>query len=75
MSNSNFAILYRSSFLSRHLEQALLKRHIPYSVWGGVRFFERKEIKDVLSYLRLTASDNDDLSFRRIINLPARKFG
>ena len=75
MSNSNFAILYRSSFLSRHLEQSLLKRHIPYSVWGGVRFFERKEIKDVLSYLRLTASDNDDLSFRRIINLPARKFG
>ena len=75
MSNSDFAILYRSSFLSRHLEQSLLKRHIPYSVWGGVRFFERKEIKDVLSYLRLTASDNDDLSFRRIINLPARKFG
>lgn len=75
MSNSDFAILYRSSFLSRHLEQSLLKRHIPYSVWGGVRFFERKEIKDVLSYLRITASDNDDLSFRRIINLPARKFG
>ncbi|MDE6576818.1 MAG: ATP-dependent helicase [Muribaculaceae bacterium] len=72
---SDFAILYRSSFLSRHLEQSLLKRHIPYSVWGGVRFFERKEIKDVLSYLRMVATDNDDLSFRRIINLPARKFG
>lgn len=75
MGYSSFAILYRSSFISRNLEQALLKHHIPYSVWGGVRFFERKEIKDVLSYLRLVASDADDLSFRRIINLPARKFG
>lgn len=75
MGNSDFAILYRSSFLSRTLEQALLKRHIPYSVWGGVRFFERKEIKDVICYLRLVASDSDDLAFRRIVNLPARKFG
>ncbi len=75
MGYSSFAILYRSSFISRNLEQALLKHNIPYSVWGGVRFFERKEIKDVLSYLRLVASDADDLSFRRIINLPARKFG
>lgn len=75
MKYGEFAILYRSSFLSRQIEQALLKRHIPYSVWGGVRFFERKEIKDVLSYLRLVASDADDISFRRIINLPARKFG
>lgn len=71
----NFAILYRSSFLSRGLEQVLLKRKINYSVWGGVRFFERKEIKDVTSYLRLIASDNDDMAFSRIINLPARKFG
>ncbi len=75
MKYGDFAILYRSSFLSRQLEQALLKHHIPYSVWGGVRFFERKEIKDVLSYLRVVASDTDDMSFRRIINLPARKFG
>ena len=75
MTHSQFAILYRSSFLSRHLEQALLKRHIPYSVWGGVRFFERKEIKDVISYLRLVASDADDMSFARVVNLPARKFG
>ncbi|MDE6791853.1 MAG: ATP-binding domain-containing protein, partial [Muribaculaceae bacterium] len=71
----SFAVLYRSSFLSRNIEQALLKKHIPYTVWGGVRFFERKEIKDVLSYLRIVATDSDDLSFRRIINLPARKFG
>ena len=75
MKPSDFAILFRSSFLSRQVEQALLKRKIPYTVWGGVRFFERKEIKDVLAYLRLVASDTDDLSFRRIVNLPARKFG
>lgn len=75
MGYRDFAILYRSSFLSRNIEQALLKRHIPYSVWGGVRFFERREIKDVISYLRLVASDSDDMSFRRIVNRPARKFG
>ena len=75
MTPNNFAILYRSSFLSRQIETALLKHKIPYTVWGGVRFFERKEIKDVLSYLRLVANEDDDLSFRRIINLPARKFG
>ena len=75
MTPNQFAVLYRSSFLSRQVETALLKRKIPYTVWGGVRFFERKEIKDVLSYLRLVASEEDDISFRRIINLPARKFG
>lgn len=71
----DFAVLYRSSFLSRQIEQQLLRRKIPYSVWGGVRFFERKEIKDVISYLHLVASDADDMAFSRIINLPARKFG
>ena len=75
MNHNDFAVLFRSSFMSRHLEQSLLKRKIPYTVWGGVRFFERKEIKDVLSYLRVIAGDNDDIAFRRIINLPARKFG
>ena len=75
MTANQFAVLYRSSFLSRQVETALLKHKIPYTVWGGVRFFERKEIKDVLSYLRLVASEEDDISFRRIINLPARKFG
>lgn len=74
-SPSDFAVLYRSSFLSRQLEQILLKRKIPYTVWGGVRFFERREIKDILSYLRLTDSDNDDLAFTRIINTPSRRFG
>ena len=71
----DFAVLYRSSFLSRNLEQMLLRRKIPYSVWGGVRFFDRKEIKDVICYLRLIASDADNIAFTRIVNLPARKFG
>lgn len=74
-SPKNFAILYRSSFLSRGIEQTLLKHKLPYSVWGGVRFFERKEIKDILCYLRVISSDADDMAFTRIINLPARKFG
>lgn len=72
---NKFAVLYRSSFLSRQIEQALLKKKIPYTVWGGVRFFERKEIKDVISYLRLIASETDDIAFARIVNLPPRKFG
>lgn len=72
---SDFAVLYRASHLSRQIEQSLLKYKIPYTVWGGIRFFERKEIKDTLAYLRLVASDNDNLSFQRIINLPSRKFG
>lgn len=72
---NDFAVVYRSSFLSRNIEQALLKEQIPYTVWGGVRFFERKEIKDIISYLKIIDSDNDDLSFSRIANVPARKFG
>lgn len=72
---SNIAILYRASYLSRNIEQALMSKHIKYVVWGGIRFFERKEIKDCLAYLRLIANKNDDLSFCRIINVPQRKFG
>lgn len=75
MNYEDFAIVYRSSFLSRLVEQALLRKKIPYTVWGGVRFFERKEIKDVISYLRLTVNEADDLAFSRIVNVPARKFG
>lgn len=71
----DFAVLYRSGFMSRNIEQMLLRRKIPYSVWGGVKFFERKEIKDVISYLRVISSDAEDMAFARIINLPARKFG
>lgn len=72
---NQFAILFRSTFLSRNVEQAMLKLKIPYAVWGGVRFFERKEIKDVICYLRMVASDSDDTAFTRIVNLPSRKFG
>ena len=75
MDYSDFAVVYRASFLSRQVEQALLKLKIPYTVWGGVRFFERKEIKDVVSYLRVIASETDDIAFTRIVNLPPRKFG
>ena len=71
---SDFAILYRASYLSRNIEQALVKKQIKYAVWGGIRFFERKEIKDCISYLRLIAL-KDDISFRRIVNVPSRKFG
>lgn len=70
----DMAVLYRASYLSRSVEQALMKEQIPYVIWGGVRFFERKEIKDALSYLRLVALD-DDTAFRRIANVPSRKLG
>lgn len=70
----DFAILYRANHISRVLEQSLIKGGIPYSIWGGIRFFERKEIKDVLSYLRLIVF-GDDLAFLRIINTPSRKLG
>ena len=70
----DIAVLYRASYLSRGIEQAFMQEQIPYTIWGGVRFFERKEIKDALSYLRLIAMD-DDISFKRIANVPSRKIG
>jgi len=72
---NDFAILYRASFQSRAIEQAMLNAKIPYNIWGGTRFFERKEIKDALSYLRLINDKQDDLAFSRIINVPSRKLG
>ena len=70
----DMAVLYRASYLSRSIEQTFIREKIPYVIWGGVRFFERKEIKDALSYLRLVAMD-DDMSFKRIANVPSRKIG
>lgn len=70
----DMAILYRASYLSRGIEQTFIREKIPYAIWGGVRFFERKEIKDALCYLRLVALD-DDMSFKRIANVPSRKIG
>ncbi|MDR0568006.1 MAG: UvrD-helicase domain-containing protein [Spirochaetaceae bacterium] len=71
---NNIAVLYRSVFISRSFEQAFIKEKIPYIVYGGIRFFERKEIKDAIAYLKLIAL-GDDISFLRIINYPSRKLG
>ncbi|WP_334471565.1 DNA helicase II [Arsenophonus sp. PmNCSU2021_1] len=69
------AILYRSNAQSRVLEEALLQSSMPYRIYGGQRFFERQEIKDALSYLRLVANRNDDASFERVVNTPTRGIG
>lgn len=71
---SDFAVLLRSAYLTRSIEQSFMRNKIDYVIWGGVRFFERKEIKDALSYLRLIAFD-DDMAFKRIANVPSRKLG
>lgn len=71
---SDFAVLVRSAYLTRSIEQSFMRNKIDYVIWGGVRFFERKEIKDALSYLRLIAFD-DDMAFKRIANVPSRKLG
>ena len=71
----DFAVLYRSNYVSRFVEQGFLSENIPYVVYGGVGFYERAEIKDVLSYMRLVDHTDDDLSFKRIINIPRRQIG
>lgn len=73
--NSDFAILYRTNAQSRSFEEALRKLNISYKIYGGISFYQRKEIKDVLSYFRLSINTNDDESLRRIINYPARGIG
>ena len=75
MKNSDFAILYRTNAQSRSFEDALRKKNIPYRVYGGLSFYQRKEIKDVLAYLRLLINHNDEQAFKRIINFPARGIG
>ena len=72
---SDMAILYRANFLSRALEGELSARKIPYIVFGGFRFFERAEIKDVIAYLRLAANTSDNTAFERVINVPPRGIG
>jgi DNA helicase-2/ATP-dependent DNA helicase PcrA len=69
------AVLYRSNAQSRVFEEAFLNARMPYRVYGGLRFFERAEIKDALAYLRLVSSRADDSSFERVVNLPARGIG
>ena len=73
--NAHFAILYRTNAQSRALEEALLKKNIPYIVYGGISFYKRKEIKDVLAYFRLAINHYDEESLRRVINYPGRGIG
>ena len=75
MKRSDIAILYRSNFLSRRFEEELNSRSVPYKIFGGFRFFERAEIKDVLAYLRVAVNTSDDSSFERTINNPPRGIG
>ncbi len=72
---SDFAILYRMNFQSRTFEEYLLEEGIPYRIIGGVRFYSRAEIKDIMAYLSVVNNPRDDLSFKRIINVPPRKIG
>ena len=74
-SYDDFAILYRTNSQSRKLEDALRSLSVPYEIYGGTSFYQRKEVKDVLAYLRLIANHADDEAFRRIINVPARGIG
>ncbi len=72
---SNLAILYRTNAQSRALEEGLIREGIPYKIVGGLKFYERKEIKDLLAYLMLIYNQKDNISFERIINVPKRKIG
>lgn len=74
-SYDDFAILYRTNAQSRLFEESLRKRNIPYRIYGGLSFYQRKEVKDVISYLRIAVNPTDDEAFRRIINTPARGIG
>lgn len=75
IANKDFAILYRTNAQSRALEEALRKRGLPYRIYGGLSFYKRKEIKDLLAYCRLTINPNDEEALKRIINYPARGIG
>ncbi|GMN05079.1 3'-5' exonuclease [Croceitalea sp. MTPC5] len=75
MSNGAFAVLYRTNSQSRAIEDALRKRDIPYRIYGGLSFYQRKEIKDVLAYLRLVINPKDEEALKRVINFPTRGIG
>ncbi len=74
-SNKDFAVLYRINAQSRVLEDALMKAGIPYRIFGGLRFYDRKEIKDIIAYLRLIQNPSDDYALKRIVNVPKRGIG
>ena len=75
ISNGDFAVLYRTNAQSRAIEDALRKRDIPYRIYGGLSFYQRKEIKDVIAYLRLILNPKDEEALKRVINYPARGIG
>lgn len=75
LKHSDFAILYRTNSQSRAMEEALRKINIPYRIYGGVSFYQRKEVKDLLAYFRLIINPSDEEAFQRIINFPARGIG
>lgn len=72
---SDFAILYRSNFQSRHFEKALREKNIPYQITGGSSFFDKAEVKDMLAYLKLLVNPDDDTAFIRVVNTPRREIG
>jgi DNA helicase-2/ATP-dependent DNA helicase PcrA len=69
------AVFYRTHAQSRSFEEECVRNNIPYRIIGGLRFYERKEIKDIIAYLRLVANPSDDISLRRILNVPRRGIG
>lgn len=75
LANGDFAILYRTNSQSRTMEEALRKRNIPYRIYGGLSFYKRKEIKDLIAYFRLTVNQNDEEGLKRVINYPVRGIG
>ncbi len=75
LANTDFAILYRTNAQSRSFEESLRKLNIPYRIYGGMSFYQRKEIKDMVAYLRVVVNPNDEEAIKRIINYPSRKIG
>ncbi len=75
LNNRDFAILYRTNQQSRAFEEALRKMGVPYKIYGGLSFYQRKEIKDLIAYLRLTVNPNDEEALKRVINYPVRGIG